>query len=554
MYKKYNVYKFAANELYTSLNYLKACEDELIEFHQSKINILKKDKNGGLDKAYAYLDKISVLSELLKENHNLYDIINQSIQQLEENINIMEYSEIHPEFSLEDRKKEDNTEISFEEMIAKANKINEVGKTYYRKLLDLSYEAKELLNSISSHVVINNNSIFEDECKHLYHLPTDLEELFGSININESSNQKFIETVEGIVSEEEDRIDYISSEAYKVICLGEDEAINSGALDMFCSLVRNEYSKIMDRLNEIDSLAMEIHVDETSNIERTAIESLQEIVDIEGRKVRSSLIKLEKQVDRTVLAPKDNKHLSIIDKAIEEDDDPYIKKIKQLINTAKDNPTVDNKDLYNKLVKIIEPEKYEATLSLPAVYPESEKENDTKEYRKNIDIQNKSFWEARSIAYNEGVKYPSVEYERKVREYQNEWLLEKYNISLEELYDKIEEYEEKYAEDIYIKKIYNSALKRLREESSLSISELCDESYGLSLLDKKAYELLENDLTDTIKIINQTKRTEEISTSVAVADYRKNIKLNKLIDRKEMIDREMYLLRKRAERLEKESE
>lgn len=138
-----------------------------------------------------------------------------------------------------------------------------------------------------------------------------------------------------------------------------------------------------------------------------------------------------------------------------------------------------------------------------------------------------------------------------VKEYQNEYLITNFNVSLEEVEEGIELYREKYAEDLYMDDIYEQALYAIREETSASIQEICDESCGLSLLDKKAYNLLEDDFEKIIKEIALAKQEEDMDESLAINQYRKSFKLSKLITKKEMVERQMYLIRRRASRLER---
>ena len=58
------------------------------------------------------------------------------------------------------------------------------------------------------------------------------------------------------------------------------------------------------------------------------------------------------------------------------------------------------------------------------------REKDTLEYKKIYSLLNKSFWIARQKASEEKIKYPSALYEKTVREYQNQILIDEYNILL----------------------------------------------------------------------------------------------------------------------------
>lgn len=177
------------------------------------------------------------------------------------------------------------------------------------------------------------------------------------------------------------------------------------------------------------------------------------------------------------------------------------------------------------------------------------RDKDTLEYKKIYSLLNKSFWIARQKASEEKIKYPSALYEKTVKEYQNQILIDEYNISLEKAEDIIEEYKEKYASDIYMDDIYNEAMTILREELSLSIQELCDESNGISILDKKAYELLDRDLK---KINEQIIDCNEnnINDGLTINEYKNKYKLNKLQNKKEIIENQMFFIKRREQRLE----
>ena len=153
---------------------------------------------------------------------------------------------------------------------------------------------------------------------------------------------------------------------------------------------------------------------------------------------------------------------------------------------------------------------------------------------------------------NDNIKYPSALFEQKVKEYQNDYLIKNYNISLEELEDSISEYRDKYAEDVYMDELYDKALNDLRKESSASVQELCEEVGGLSLVDDRVYQLLEEDLVKITKDIAKAKEDENIDSSLAINEYRKSFKVSQLLDHKEMIEHQLEIFKKRAKRLEED--
>lgn len=67
--------------------------------------------------------------------------------------------------------------------------------------------------------------------------------------------------------------------------------------------------------------------------------------------------------------------------------------------------------------------------------------NDISEYQKKVNMLNNSFWEARNMVSTEDVKYPSATYEKLVKDYQNKYLQDNYNVTLEEIENFIENYQ-----------------------------------------------------------------------------------------------------------------
>ena len=99
-------------------------------------------------------------------------------------------------------------------------------------------------------------------------------------------------------------------------------------------------------------------------------------------------------------------------------------------------------------------------------------------------------------------------------------------------------------------KIYENALYQLRDETSASVQELCDETYGLSTLDRRAYALLQEDLIKVIREIGIVKKEQFDSDSLAISEYHKSFRLNKLVERKYMIERLLHIIDKRSRTLE----
>lgn len=234
----------------------------------------------------------------------------------------------------------------------------------------------------------------------------------------------------------------------------------------------------------------------------------------------------------------------------------YQKYGKRIIKLLKDSNDVNSELLINKI-------KYSPIFSIFNISNSSdyntkilEKEEiqrfkDTKDYKNNYSLLNKSFWDARYKAFSEKIKYPSVLFEKKVKEYQNDYLIEKYNKSLEEIENSIDEYRKKYSKEIYMDEVYEEAVNQLKNETLLTIDEMCDESLELSQLDKKAYIILNDRLMDVIRKIGYIKADESLDDFIDLAEYKKNAKLNELLVIKDIIEYNMNLIIKKRDEIEK---
>ena len=234
----------------------------------------------------------------------------------------------------------------------------------------------------------------------------------------------------------------------------------------------------------------------------------------------------------------------------------YQKYGKRIIKLLKDSNDVNSELLINKI-------KYSPIFSIFNISNSSdyntkilEKEEiqrfkDTEDYKNNYSLLNKSFWDARYKAFSEKIKYPSVLFEKKVKEYQNDYLIEKYNKSLEEIENSIDEYRKKYSKEIYMDEVYEEAVNQLKNETLLTIDEMCDESLELSQLDKKAYIILNDRLMDVIRKIGYIKADESLDDFIDLAEYKKNAKLNELLVIKDIIEYNMNLIIKKRDEIEK---
>ena len=175
-------------------------------------------------------------------------------------------------------------------------------------------------------------------------------------------------------------------------------------------------------------------------------------------------------------------------------------------------------------------------------------EKDTLEYKKNYSLLNKSFWEAREKVASEKIKFPSSLYEQRVKEYQNKFLIDNFNISLEEIEYNIDNYKEKYASNIYMDGIYDRALSNIKNANTYSIEEICDETNGISLLDRHVYNILSDDLNDIICKLTISDAIDD-SEFKEVSEYKKEINTKKLLNKKSMIENQMSIIENKAKLL-----
>lgn len=178
-------------------------------------------------------------------------------------------------------------------------------------------------------------------------------------------------------------------------------------------------------------------------------------------------------------------------------------------------------------------------------------EKDTLEYKKNYSLLNKSFWEAREKVATEKIKFPSSLYEQKVKEYQNQFLIDNFNISLEEIEYNIDFYKEKYASNIYMDSVYDRALSKIKETNTCTIEEICDESNGISLLDRYVYDILIHDLNDIVNKIDMIDEFDD-AESKDLLDFRKELNNKKIQNKKSIIEEQINIIREKAKEFDDE--
>lgn len=223
--------------------------------------------------------------------------------------------------------------------------------------------------------------------------------------------------------------------------------------------------------------------------------------------------------------------------SLETNDFLSIDKNEDILNNIKDN--IKNLK-FEKSKKKNSTNRIKTIQSIVCDYTEDE------EYKKLNALLNNSFWEARSKATNEKIKYPSAFYEKSVKEYQNQYLIDNYNMSLEEIEYRIFKYKEKYSLRIYMDNIYEKALNEIKDKYTLSIDEICDESNGLSLIDMYVRDLLKNDLK---KIENQLKDLSD--DIIDFEDFKTKYEIDKLNEKTKDILNQLNIIDKRAIFLEK---
>ena len=558
MYEDYDVYRFAIESLDNLLKKIISCQKDIIKYHQNNIDEIKKDSNLSSRekqiKIKSYLSSIHDVHNLLKQNNNIINHMSSYVEKLHNNVNNLITGNL-----------EDYVDLKSEKDSISLNSINKVLFAVIEEEKEKINRIKEETDELLAYMDISSSSekheIFEKECRKLYHLKDEINTMISSINLDES-NTKSKELIIEYVNKERDRITNISKEAYNILGYKYEELVESDKFDIFIELLRGEHNKIIELINDMDYIGNSLK--DLNTQDKVAFNLYKNIVEEEARKLGFTIDVL----DEICPSKEDIENIPVLDENTSTKDEiievidsenkrieEYSKKIKEVLSNLK-NGSSEPKEAIARLSDIYINEsqemgnKAETTENLleNKVDPNI-REKDTLEYKKIYSLLNKSFWIARQKASEEKIKYPSALYEKTVREYQNQILIDEYNISLEKAEDIIEEYKEKYASDIYMDDIYNEAMSILREELSLSIQELCDESNGISLLDKKAYELLDRDLNninDEILACNEN----DINDGLTINEYKNKYKLNKLQNKKDIIENQMFFIKRREKRLD----
>ena len=495
-------------------------KENLLSLSNKNNNILEK-----LDK-YADADKVNYFNE----NSTILSTINDLINQLDGNL---ELSNIGAQDTLESSTKKLNDTINEE-----INNIEAV--------------VNDTQEFLSSSIVLEKD-ILDEQFENIISVAEKISNMLQGVNINEEETNMINSIILDKMNEEEKQIESIKTETKSIMSMNHKVIFEDDLLRNYCNFLKIELFKTNEVLFRLKNI-YENNKPILTNSESISLGLLIEILEQQQEGLSLAYTQIESFL--TITIEEDSNEEVKLDNDDGEDTSAQ-SEIDSIVDVLK-NEDLSQEDLVDKIVKIYNKQKEELDSAREKLEEKmysfeidnKEKDADTLKYKNYSSMLNKSFWEARYSASLDNIKYPSALYEKTVKEHQNDYLIENYNISLAAVEEFIEEYKNKYADDIYMDEIYEQALVLLKDESTLSVKELCDESNGLSILDQKAYDLLEDDLNEVIKEIGLVKAEENIDESVDVSEYKKSFRLNKLVDRKNIIEKQLYNLSKRAEKLE----
>lgn len=522
MSENYEVYQMALKTLNEVLDTIIQYQKDSISYYQDRINTIKEDTTlDDQEKEEAvnnFLASIADVHNLLKTNNRLINEMGECLDALVNNVDMIVAIEHKEKVLIDEVSHEVDNAIGVEE------------------------DAKALIESLATNDDSDLRRVLEFECQRLTRLITEVDGIISSMDTLDESGKYHLND---LVLSEKDRAQEISDKAHKMLDYCSNHIITSKEVATFANYLKENYDDLVEKKAEVSDLSVEMKHKGSLKADQIALSLIQEIIDEEVRRVNSCLSKI------TDVSADDGRDELV--RMIDEENrrlEAYGDKLKGALKDISEG----RKDLKN-IVADLADSPINTYADLPFTNHNNDyndKAKDADDYKKYSTVLNKSFWEARSLAANDNIKYPSALYEQRVKEYQNDYLIKNYNISLEELEDNIDEYRDKYAEDVYMDELYDKALNDLRKESSASVQELCEEVGGLSLVDDRVYQLLEKDLDKTQKDIEKAKADENIDSSLAINEYRKSFKVGQLLDHKEMIERQLELFKKRAKRLEED--
>ena len=508
MYQEYEKYKLSLEELTQKVN----------ELNSLNVNILNK-----LD---TYTEKESF--DYLNENSFLLSNINDTLKNINNNLTM---SNIGVTETLGESTKKLNTTIDNE--LKNMSKIIESTKEYFK-----------IDNVVEKDIIDEQFESIIELCDKIIIMLQGI-----AFNEEESDSNMISLIIKDKIIDEKSQIQSIKDETINLKNICHKELFNNSMLDIYCEFIKVELEKTSILIIRLKNI-LEYNKSILTNSETITLNLLIEILEQQQEELTISYNQLNSftNVDTSITPVEE----------IPSEESSYNQDSIYVILDSLKNSNGTTEDVINKLEELYNSQKKELNEAREALEKKmynmeinsKEKEADTLKYKNYNSILNKSFWEARYSASLDNIKYPSALYEQTVKEYQNDYLIEHYNVSLMAVEEFIEEYKNKYADEIYMDEIYEQALALLKDESTGSVKELCDESTGISILDQKAYDLLQDDLNEVIKEIGLVKKEENFDDSLDVAEYKKSLRLKKLIERKNIIEKNIYTLSKKAEKLE----
>lgn len=416
--------------------------------------------------------------------------------------------------------------------------------------LDIQNRNAKILEQIEKDIdlLISSNKTEKDNFYIKEMLDKLIESINNMINILEIICQKNINVLDSSLNKyivsEIDQLTNIIEYTNKIKDIDFNSIKNTTKIVNYCDFIINNIFKTKLTIDKILSFEKNIY-----DIENQDINKLVEIVKGILNDKLDYLNSLYEKISYLVF---DNNDIGPIYNEYKK----YGKRIIKLLNDYNDVNSIRlaNKIKYGAVFSVFNIDKNNTCEENSIKEIENNKTQrikDTEKYKNDYSMLNKSFWEARYKVFDEKIKYPSVLFEKKVKEYQNDYLINKYNRSLEEIENSIDEYRKKYSKEIYMDEIYEEAINQLKDETLLTIDEICDESTELSQLDKRAYIILNDRLMDVIRQIGYVKSDDNLDDFIDITEYKKNWKLNELLDKKEMIEYNMNLIIKKRDEIEK---
>lgn len=545
-----SVYKFALGNLKYAIESIVNCQKDVINYYQAEIDKIKTNDNYTLEekseKIQEFLTSINEIHSILRKNNSIINSMLDSASELEENLSSISTNAISSS----------NTHDS------KEMNLISVIKNSCEKIYSMADEASDLLKSLDESTKEEKNVILENELQKMFRIAKETKDVLSGIKISDdSSENETLNIINEYLNYEIDRTSYISEEASKLLSIDKSEIFDKNVFVDFLNTLKDETLNIKNKIIELEKL----YVNENNRTETVSITLLQNVLEEEYQKIVSTIHKLdaitgsktlenEISFDREENKLENNNMNDVLSRQVEligDSNEELTNYLLELKNGNYSSREIVQKlrDLYNKQIKNIENFSLETEeLFEGNVVEKEQKLKDDAEYKKYCSVLNESFWNSRQRASEEGIKYPSALYENKVKEYQDSYLNEKYSISLEEVEAYISKYKEKYAEELYKSEVYENALYQLRKETNQSVQELCDEKDGLSILDTRVEQLVENDLIEIIREIGLEKKNSE-SNKFLFDDYKKNMTINKLITKKKIIEHQLSIIKLRAKKI-----